>query len=470
MRILRRLQAAGILLVIAGTVLAQQIPIPVADALQRADIPESAVGLYVQEVNGGPALAASNEKLPFNPASVMKLITSNAALELLGPAFSWKTQAYMDGSLKGDVLHGDLIIKGSGDPKLVIESLWLFLQRIRAKGIREIRGDLVLDRSAFEEIPHDPAQFDNDPMKPYNVGPDALLLNYKALAFHFAPNRARTAVAMSVEPGLAAYPVRRPRLTRGACGDWRGKLHPTINKHGARFDGVYPLSCGDKTWYLHPYQMSHAQYFSLVFRRLWTELGGRWRGDVRDGLVPPDAQLIGEWESDSLSEVIRDINKYSNNVMARQLLLTMANQVLKLPANTNRGGAVVRTWLSNKGIDAPELSIENGSGLSRIERVSPLTLARMLAATFQSPTMPEFIASLPLAGYDGTMRRRLNGRSVAGKAHIKTGTLDEVRAIAGYVLAASGKRYVVVCLINHPNAVQGNEAQDALLQWVYDLG
>jgi serine-type D-Ala-D-Ala carboxypeptidase/endopeptidase (penicillin-binding protein 4) len=474
MRFLKRLQVAFLAFALASAALAQQapiaIPIPVADAMQRADIPTNSVGIYVQEVGGGPVLAASNESVSFNPASVMKLVTSNAALEVLGPTFTWKTQAYIDGNLRGDVLHGDLIIKGSGDPKLVMENFWMFLRRIRAKGIREIRGNVLLDRSAFEDVAYDPAEFDGDPLKPYNVGPDALLLNYKALAFRFLPDEARKSVAIGVEPPLASFRIRPPRLSRGDCVDWQSKLRATIDGAGAHFDGAFPAACGEKTWYVHPYQMSHTQYFGLAFRRLWSELGGTWKGDVKSGAVPPSARLVAEWESAALSEVIRDINKYSNNVMARQLLLTMANQVDKLPANTERGGAVVRAWLGNKGIDAPELSIDNGAGLSRSERVSPATLGRMLVASFQSPTMPEFMASLPLAGYDGTMRRRVSGRTVAGKAHIKTGTLNEVRTIAGYVLAASGKRYVVVCMINHPNATRGNEAQDALLQWVYDKG
>jgi D-alanyl-D-alanine carboxypeptidase/D-alanyl-D-alanine-endopeptidase (penicillin-binding protein 4) len=233
---------------------------------------------------------------------------------------------------------------------------------------------------------------------------------------------------------------------------------------------VFAASCGEKIWYVHPYQMTHTQYFNLTFRRLWAELGGTLKGEVKSGLVSPTARLVAEWESPALSEVIRDINKYSNNVMARQLLLTLAASVTKLPANTGRGGTVVRTWLGNKGIDAPELSIENGSGLSRIERISAQTMGRILVEAFRSPTMPEFVASLPLVAYDGTMRSRLTTQAVAGKAHIKTGMLSDVRTVAGYVLAASGKRYAVVCMINHGNAIRGQEAQDALLQWVYEKG
>ncbi len=446
------------------------LPPVVEEALKQSEIPIQAIGVYVQEVGGGQVMAASNPNASFNPASTMKLVTSSAALELLGPTFTWKTQAYADGKQVGDVLIGDLIFKGTGDPKLVVENLWLFLRRIRAHGIRDIRGNLVLDRSAFQEMPFDPAAFDGDPARTYNVGPDALLLNYKALGFRFLPDQVTGKVHMIVDPPLAGYPVVPPTLSKDECGNWRAKLAPVVEGSRARFSGTYSTACGDRTWYFHPYRMSSSQYFAAVFRHIWSELGGTFNGEVKDGIVPPGGRLITEWESVSLSEVIRDINKYSNNVMARQLLLTIAGNVTKLPATPDHGAAVVRTWLTNKGIDAPELSIENGAGLSRIERISPLTMGRLLGAVFQSPTMPEFMSSLPLVGYDGTMRQRLRTQNVAGYAHVKTGMLNEVRAIAGYVLAASGKRYVAVFMINHPNAAKGQVAQDALLQWIYERG
>ncbi|HEV2609499.1 MAG TPA: D-alanyl-D-alanine carboxypeptidase/D-alanyl-D-alanine-endopeptidase [Noviherbaspirillum sp.] len=446
------------------------MPSVVEDALKQSEIPIQATGVYVQEVGGGPVMAVFNPSTPFNPASTMKLVTSSAALELLGPTYTWKTQVYADGKQAGDALLGDLIFKGNGDPKLVVENFWLFLRRIRAQGIREIRGNLVLDRSAFQDTPFDPAAFDGDPTRTYNVGPDALLLNYKALGFRFLPDPMTGKVHMIVDPPLAGYPVVAPKLSKDECGNWRAKLSPVIESGRARFAGTYSAACGDRTWYFHPYEMTSTQYFAAVFRHIWSELGGTFHGEVRDGLVPASGRLITEWESVSLSEVIRDINKYSNNVMARQLLLTIAGNVTKLSATPDHGAAVVRTWLTNKGIDAPELSIENGSGLSRIERISPATMARVLSVVFQSPTMPEFMSSLPVVGYDGTMRQRLRTQNVAGYAHIKTGMLNEVRAIAGYVLAASGKRYVVVFMINHPNAAKGQMAQDALLQWIHEQG
>lgn len=475
MQISKILQTAALLFLFGANlnrVAAAELPPPVARALQAAGVGPEAVGVYVQEASArGKVLLAANPAQAFAPASTMKLVTTDAALELLGPTFSWRTEAYASGSQNGDVLQGDLIIKGSGDPNLVIEKFWLFLRQIRAAGIREIHGNLILDRSVFEDSRYDAGAFDDEPLKPYNVGPDALLLNYKTFGFHFAPDPASGAVRVSLDPPLAGYPVAAPKLAAsGTCDDWRAGLQPMIEADGARFGGSYPASCGDKTWYLNPYRISPTRYFGAVFRQLWIELGGTLAGEVRSGPVPDGARLVGAWESATLPEVIRDINKYSNNVMARQLLLTLAADILKLPANPERGARAIQTWLAGKGIDGSDLVIENGSGLSRNERISPLTMGRMLAAAFQSPLMPEFVSSMPLVGYDGTMRHRLTMQGVAGHAHIKTGSLKDVRALAGYVLAASGRCYVVVCFINHPNAAQGQKAQDALLQWIYEKG
>lgn len=447
-----------------------QLPPVVTDALARAGIPQQSVGIYVQEVGGNKTLVDINAALPLNPASTMKLITTQAALELLGPTYSWKTQAYADGPQSGDVLRGDLIFKGGGDPKLVLEKFWLFLRQIRWLGVREIQGDVLLDRSLFQETFYDATLFDGEPFRSYNAGPDALLLNYKTLSFRFFPDASRGLVAMLVDPPLAGYTVMAPRLAQGDCGDWQSRLQATFDVTSTVFRGSMAAACGPKTWHVHPYQITHDDYFGAVFRQMWRDLGGTFAGKVKSGIVPPTARLLAEWESGALSEVIRDINKYSNNVMARQLLLTLAAHGMPLPATTEGGAAVIRAWLATKGIVAPELVIENGSGLSRGGRISAGTMGRMLAAAFRTPTMPEFISSLSLVGFDGTMRKRLKTNGVAGQAHVKTGSLNEVRAVAGYVLAASGRRYVVVCLVNHLQAGSAREAQDGLLQWVYERG
>nr|WP_245200166.1 D-alanyl-D-alanine carboxypeptidase/D-alanyl-D-alanine-endopeptidase [Herbaspirillum sp. LeCh32-8] len=450
---------------------AQSLPPPVVGALRVAHIPQQNVGVLVLDADTGKrALAAVNVTQPFNPASVMKLVTTDAALELLGPTYSWKTQAYIDGALDQGVLNGDLIIKGGGDPKLVMENFWLFLRQLRARGVKDIRGNLVLDRSYFAESTYDPSQFDGDPQKPYNAGPDALLINYKTLAFRFEPNPAAGTVSVTMDPPLAGYAITPPRLSQEPCGDWQGKLMLSNEATSAAFNGSFSADCGPKVWYVHPYRMSSAQYAGAMFAQMWADLGGSFSGRVVNGLVTPSARLMAESQSPTLPEVIRDINKYSNNVMARQVLLTLAAEMSGQAGDTVGGARVVRSWLSDKGLDTSGLAIENGAGLSRIERVTPALLAGMLAQAYRSPLMPEYVSSMPLVGYDGTMRRRLKTQSVAGQAHIKTGTLNDVRSIAGFVQAASGKSYVVVFLINHQNAPSGQKAQDALLQWVYENG
>jgi D-alanyl-D-alanine carboxypeptidase/D-alanyl-D-alanine-endopeptidase (penicillin-binding protein 4) len=470
MRISSRLQAAVLLFVACGAVLAQELPPAVAQALRHAGIPSSAVGAYAQEVVAGRTLVSSNALAPLNPASTLKLVTTQAALQLLGPAYTWKTGAYASGLQKGDVLDGDLVLRGGGDPRFNVESLWLFLRQLREKGIRQINGDLVLDHSRFEARPFDAAQFDGAPLKPYNAGPDALLLNYHAFALRLAPDQATGKARVSVEPPVAGLPVSGPALVEGECGDWNAGLLPSLTDQGIVIDGTYPYACGENVLYAHPYQMSRAAFFGAVFRRLWSEMGGSLSGKVRDGILPTDARLVGEWQSAPLTQVIADINKFSNNVMARQLLLTLASEATPAPANPEAGSAAVRGWLLGRGIDAPDLVLDNGSGLSRDSRISAITMGRVLLAAYNSPTMPEFISSLPLVATDGTMRKRLRDKAVAGRAHIKTGSLDGVRAIAGYVMAASGKWYAVACMVNHPNAGAAREPLDMLVQWIYEHG
>ena len=463
----------SLILLLAGAARAQddatRLPLPdaVAAALRAAAIPPAASAIVVLPLAPGGVTIEVNASQPMNPASTMKLVTTYAALGLLGPAYTWRTEAFVTGAIRRDVLEGSLVVRGSGDPKLVIENLWLMVQRIRSYGIREIRGDVVLDRSAFDVAAHDPGDFDGERFRPYNAGPDALLLNFKAVALGFVPDpEARSA---RVVPLPALVGMKLPpsvRAADGPCGDWRARLQADFADPMAPvFRGAFPLSCGERVWHLSV--LDHARYFSAAFASLWQSAGGSWSGRLREGPVPADARRIALHESAPLAEVIRDVNKLSNNVMARQIYLTMGAESSRQPASAARAEAAVRAWLDSQGLAMPELVLENGAGLSRVERVSATGVARLLRHAFDSPLMPELMASLPLVGVDGTMRKR---SGAAGSAHIKTGLLADVRAVAGYVHAASGRRYAVVAIINHANAGRGQAAHDALLQWVYANG
>lgn len=470
------LLAAGLAwLITAGlaSVQAASLPGPVARALAQADIPESAAAFYVHEIGAQRPFLEVGAGQPMNPASAIKLVTSYAALELLGPAFRWVTEAYAAGSLRDGVLEGDLVLKGRGDPKLTLENFWLLLRALRSRELREIRGDLVLDRTYFAVGDHDPARFDERPTRPYNTGPDALLVNFKAVRLKFVPDAEARQVRILAEPMLPQVEiVNRLTLANGPCGDWvrRLKLDAQGGSAATRltFRGGYAASCGERE---RNYSvLPHAHYVLGLFRELWRELGGTFGGTVRDGVVDADTRALVTMESPPLAQVVRDMNKFSNNVMARQLYLTLGAEGAGEPATYEKADRVVREWLGSKGMSFPEMVLENGSGLSRVERISARHLGELLLSSFRSPVMPEFIASLPLAAADGTMKKRLADAEVAGQAHIKTGSLTGVRSIAGYLLDARGRRMVVVSIINHPNAGNAQPAQDALLAWLYHRG
>ena len=445
-----------------------QLPPSVALALRNSGIPVSNVAIAVQDISRDQLILSINPAMPMNPASTMKLVTTYAGLELLGPAYRWQTQSFLAGSLKDGVLEGDLVLKGGGDPHITLEDFWLMLRALRARGLKDIRGDLVLDRSRFGPIEYDAGRFDGDALRPYNVGADALLLNFKSVRFQFWPDTGAGVVRVSADPPIVEV-VHSLRLGEGPCGEWRDRIKADFQSQPpaprALFSGSYSASCGERDW--HVALLSPNQYADALFRALWRELGGTITGSVRDGIVPPQARPFGSFESPTLSEVVRDMNKFSNNVMARQLFLAIAADESGAPATTEAAQRAVKAWLAKKGLDFPELAIENGSGLSRTDRISAQSLTALLVSAFRSPSMPELLASLPLVAVDGTMRRRLKNGAIAGQAHIKTGSLSDVRAIAGYVLDRSGRRHAVTMIVNHPNAAQSQAAQDALLNWVY---
>ena len=460
------------LIVFASAATAQpaRLPAPVAQALARAGIPQTAVGIVVQDSLNGTIVVAHEKDVPFNPASTIKLLTTYAALDQLGPAYRWNTEVYAGGPIENEVLQGDLIIKGYGDPSLTLENFWLLLRSLRARGVRDIRGDLVLDTSFFAPTSDDPGDFDGEPARPYNTVPNALLVNFKSIRLEFLPDVVRNAVQIITEPALPQVSiVNNLKLDIGECGDWAEKLRADIQDNGnvARlaFNGSFSTVCGEQV--RHYSVLGHRQYVHGLFTTLWRELGGSFAGAVREGTAPTGVRPFFVYPTQPVAEIIRDVNKFSNNVMARQLYLTFGAIALGAPASNEKSATAIRNWLVSKRLLFPELVLENGSGLSRAERISATSLAQLLLTAYRGAVAPEFVSSLPVVAADGTMKSRLNATPVAGQAHVKTGTLANVRAMAGYVLDERSHPFVVVCLISHARAAEGRAAQDALLQWVY---
>jgi D-alanyl-D-alanine carboxypeptidase/D-alanyl-D-alanine-endopeptidase (penicillin-binding protein 4) len=445
---------------------ATPLPPAVAAALARAQLPAEALSVLVVDAEGGAAPRLSwQPDRPMNPASVMKLVTTFAALDQLGPAYTWRTPFYFGGPVQAGVLRGPLYIQGQGDPRLVMERLWLALRRLQALGVRSIEGDIVLDRSAFALPAHDAALFDGEPLRPYNVAPDALLVNYKSLVMGFLPDLSGGVARIQYDPPLAGMALQPsvPLAPAGtACGDWQARLQASLELAGRMdFAGSYPAACGPRNWSVAP--VDSGRFAARALEGMWRELGGQLSGTVREGRVPAGLEPAMVVESESLAQVVRDINKYSNNVMAQQVFLTLGWQRTGVGSWDSAQAALRQWWQQRIGAQALPI-VDNGAGLSREERVTAQALARMLQVAWASPVMPEFLASLPVLGVDGSLRR--SQARASGRAHLKTGTLRDASALAGFVHAANGRRYVLVALVNDPRAAAARPALEALVEWV----
>lgn len=445
---------------------------PMREWLQAARLAPQQVGAIALPLDGPPALLAHEASRPLNPASTIKLITTYAGLALLGPDYRWRTEARLRGRLEAGVLHGDLVLRGGGDPKLVIEDLTEFVGQMRAAGLEEIAGDLVVDDAIFDDGARSVDDFDGEPSQPYNVRPFGALMNFKAARIVVRPDRRRADLAF--DPALADVAVdNRVRLVGGPCRFGAGGLQ--VRERG-RADapvvsvaGTYSRACGEQGVFAA--MLDHRQFVHALFKAAWQAAGGRWAGRTRieRGAAVGEPWLV--WISPrTLAEVVRDINKFSNNVMTRQLMLQLAVEAGMQPATSADARRVMWGWLAAQGLQFPDLVLDNGAGLSRDARTSAAHLAQLLRHAASGPHAGLLRESLPVAGVDGTLQARFVGEPLAGRAWIKTGSLNDVRSIAGYVQAASGREYAVALIVNGPGAAASRSLQDRFLRWVHANG
>ncbi|THG83603.1 D-alanyl-D-alanine carboxypeptidase/D-alanyl-D-alanine-endopeptidase [Pseudomonas sp. A-1] len=472
-RPLRLLGLAGLLLPVTLPLPASASSLPprVEQALRASKLSSDALSVALIPLDGPGTPSYLNADRPVNPASTMKLVTTYAALELLGPTHQWKTAFYTDGPLRNGVLQGNLYLKGGGDPKLTMERLWLLLRDLRHAGVQQVQGDLVLERNHFRTDGQTPFDDDGgDRTKPYLVEPDALMVNLKTLRL-IVRGEARGA-AVQAEPPIPYIRIdNRVKVTAPAtCPGWPQVTYNFQPQADGSLEviaaGQIPEGCSGQR-YLS--LLDHPAFTGGTVRALWSELGGSISGQDRLGATPGNARLLAQAWSPDVVEIIRDINKYSNNTMARQLFLSIGARH-RLPGDANDAAAAYRAidqWLTRKGIRAPNLVLENGSGLSRRERISAREMAAMLHAAWKSPYAAEFISSMPLAAMDGTLRKRMRNTPLAGNAHLKTGTLNNVRALAGYSRDAQGHTWAAVVILNHPRPWGASAILDQVLQELY---
>ena len=461
-----------------GVVEAGGLPGPVAEALARHRLPADSLSVWVRDVaEEAPPLVSHRADVARNPASTIKLLTTLAALEVLGPDHRWRTDVHVTGPVREGRLEGDLVLVGSGDPFLVVEQLWRLLAEVRARGLEEVGGRLVIDNTRFAvgDEPS-PGEFDGKPYRAYNALPDALLVNFNALEMVFEPGEG--AARVRTDPPVAGLALRnRLALTGGGCKRRRLRVEvsgplaagspPGAPLPAVTVSGRMPRGC--RRWSFPRSILPPVRFADGVVRALWTRMGGRIEGGLAVEPVPAGATRWYRHRSPPLAYVVRGINKFSNNVMARNLLLTLGAERFGPPGTAAKGRRAVRAWLARRGIEAPNLRIVNGSGLARETRISARGLGGILLAGERSRFRPELAASLPLVSLDGTMRRRLARDPEATRARIKTGLLDGVRSMAGYVRTRGGRTYAVVSLQEHPKVHRGGRGtavQDALLGWL----
>ncbi|WP_299876759.1 D-alanyl-D-alanine carboxypeptidase/D-alanyl-D-alanine-endopeptidase [uncultured Cocleimonas sp.] len=441
------------------------LPFAVKNKLHAAKLSSNGMSAYVQDVNSPRPLLGHQATTSRVPASVMKLITSYAALGALGPKYRWPLDVYTKGQVRGGTLQGDLIIKGYGSPEFKQAELRKVLQGIRNKGIRNVSGRVVFDNTYFN-VPNQ-GSFDGKSQSAYNAQPDALLYNERLSSFQIRSTGKRVHVSTTT-PTHNLKIVNNMRTTKRGC-----RPHIKVSKRGVQtvvtFSGRFSRRCGTRSY--HRVISRPAEMIYGAMQAMWKrDVGGKLNTRFAMGKAPANARPLLRTYSRTLAEILPSIDKDSNNVMARQVMLTIGAK--STGQGTQRSGAnAIGTWLASRGLNFPELRIENGSGLSRTARISARHVGDLLVDAYRSPFRNILMQSLAVAGVDGTMKRRLKGTGVRGRGFFKTGTLRDVRSIAGYVKAADGKTYVMAILHNDPRAKRrALAAHDKLIEWVYSGG
>jgi serine-type D-Ala-D-Ala carboxypeptidase/endopeptidase (penicillin-binding protein 4) len=460
--------AAGAALVCAATVCASRClaaPVAVANSVTQVmsaqHLPSNSLSFVILDPDTGRVVMSQNPDTPRSPASTIKTVTTFAALDMLGPTYVWQTKALTAG--------GDLFLQGGGDPYITLERWWSFVQSVRAQGLKTIHGDIVIDDTAFSLPAEDPGAFDGRPNRSYNVLPDALMVNFQSIDFRLAADADTHEVDVVANPSPVNLEIENHiRYAPGGCSGAAGRVDFKIASpqwDHVVFSGSLSPHCSERTF--ARVLLKPSTYAFGTFVELWRQSGGEFSGKMRTEATPADAKLLFSYDSLSLAEIVRLTNKHSSNLMARHLLLTIGKERYGEPATLEKGVAAIADWARERGLDLNNVDLDNGSGLSRSTHISVLQMAKVLSAAYHSRFAPEFLASLPLAGMDGTLRSRMKS-APAGSVRLKTGHLDGVSGVAGYVTTPSGRPYVLVSLVNNARADFGaaEPVHAALVAWM----
>ena len=442
-----------------------EVPYKYKKIINKYKFPNDSFTFVVKNLtNNAESIVTHNEKLFFNPASLAKIISTFIALEELGPQFKWHSDFFHNGKISGDTLNGDLIFKGTGDATFSINNLENSIRKIQRDGIKKIKGNLILDLGYFG-LASKEKSFDNDPMRAYNALPNPVVIQSNTMNFIF--NIKDSKLNIESNPNMEYVVIKNKiKITNDKCIDWKSKLNYRTENNNLKtnviFSGKFSRKCGTKGINLSV--LNDNEYFYKIFKNTWNANGGEFQGDL-DVTFIQDAKwkVLYSHTSRPLSEIIRDTNKYSLNLLARNTMLTVlaeASDLLVLESSVNE---YVQSWLKKNGLPQDGLLFENGAGLSRNSVLTSEQLLLLMEKIYHDPLMPEMLASLPISGIDGTLKRRMNYSSFKNSAHFKTGSMKNVNAIAGYLLDSNKEMKIFIFIMNDLTAKDSHKLQEALI-------
>jgi D-alanyl-D-alanine carboxypeptidase/D-alanyl-D-alanine-endopeptidase (penicillin-binding protein 4) len=478
------------------------IPNSVEQAIKRSGIPKDSISIAVTEIpstaNPMPSartIMSWRDEIAMNPASTIKILTTLVALDILGAKYRWKTELFTDGAIKNGILKGNIYFVGHGDPKWIPEELSELTKKLRNLGIQQINGNLIFDRGAYTKQVMEDTTIDGETLRAYNVSPDPLLYAFRTLSFEINLNKNSDIANIVYTPKLARFKIdNQLKVISSPCNNPKNNIRLEIipnpneintsqlnNRSAIQWRAVFTgeISRYCKNLSFNVVKFDPDTFLTLGFTAAWEEAGGKWSRppNGQAGSVPIYARPLLSYEGLTLLDASQDINKLSNNVMARQVFLTLGLEKMGKPTDILSSEKVIHAWLNQRGLQFPELIIENGSGLSRNEAISARNLNKLLISGQELPISDVFLSTLPLVGSEGTVRHRLINQmrnflhlKKKPEARIKTGSLDNVRTISGYVFSKSGRIYAVTSFINDPKANRGQDIHDQLLTWLLEDG
>ncbi|MBX7137618.1 MAG: D-alanyl-D-alanine carboxypeptidase/D-alanyl-D-alanine-endopeptidase [Oligoflexia bacterium] len=419
-------------------------------------------GIAVFDLASGTPVFLHNAEKPLKPASVMKVLTSAVALEDLGPEFQFRTEFLVEAPLTSGRVQ-NLYVKGGGDPALTVEELWKISRNLGLLGVRQI-DNVILDDSGFNSGRSPVGQ------RAYQTGSSALAFNHDSLGFMVCPTQSgREARVETVPPEIQPRIEGRIQTSSSEAATFTiDELYQQGGQLAFKIGGAIPKDQECETFYRSV--VDPVSYLGQTFRGILKQTGVNLLSGYRGGKTPVGAKVLYAHLSPPLSEILKDLNHFSNNFIAEQLLYAIGAH---LSGNFEREAGLKRLeqYLISLGVSAASVRVVDASGLSHSSRLSASAVARVLKRMAELDSVrPEFENSLSVGGRSGTLKRRDFGLVSGATVRGKTGTLDGVSSLAGYLSCTSGRKLVFAILINDaPSKEAAERLENQIVKSLSDL-